>query len=164
MALEARLSGIEIPGKVVPAENYHLTLRFLGAVEEVAYERFLAGLDESELGAGFRIGIEGLGAFPNARRATVLWAGVTEGSERLEQMAEVAERAAGAAGLDAEERPFRPHLTLSRMRPQQDVTTLVDGSADVSVRWRCDRVVVFRSHPGPGGVRYEPLETFPLDG
>ena len=162
MALADRLDGVRLPGRVVPAENWHITLRFLGRTDEVAYDRLLGALDVSELGSTFDLGLGELGAFPRARNATVLWLAVTEGGERLGDLAAEVEEASNTAGFLAEDRPFRPHLTLSRIRPPEDVSALVDGFSGVGTVWRCRSVVVYRSHPGRGGARYEPLETFPL--
>jgi 2'-5' RNA ligase len=162
LELAHRLGDVRIPGRVVPAPNWHLTLRFLGAVDRVVYERLLYTLDDTDLGPVYRLRLQGLGAFPQARKAAVIWLGVVEGLARLEALAGIAEEAAVSAGLPAEERPFRPHLTLSRVRPEEDVTRLVEAGAGVGVGWHSESIVVYRSHPGRGGVRYEPLETFSL--
>ncbi len=162
LALEDRLAGHVIPGRPVPPENWHLTLRFLGSVDEVTYERFVAALDSMDLGRVLDLRLSALGAFPNPRRATVLWAGLSGGEEELAALAELAEEAAQEAGLEPEERPFRAHLTLSRIRPQIDVSELLAAVGEVDIAWRCDTVVVFRSHLGQGGARYEALESLSL--
>lgn len=162
MALADRLDGLRLPGRVVPAENWHITLRFLGRTDEVAFDRLLGALDVSELGSSFDVGLGELGAFPRAWSATVLWLAVTHGGERLEELAAEVEEGSQTAGFTPEDRPFRPHLTLSRVRPPEDVSALIDGFSGVGTVWRCRSVVVYRSHPGRGGARYEPLETFPL--
>lgn len=160
-ALAEDLTGLAIPGRLVPAENWHLTIRFLGTVETTTFERFLSRLDlEDE--SQFRIRLGRIGAFPNPRRATVVWIGVEEGATELVHLAEIAEEAAQVAGVEAEERPFHPHLTISRVRPPSNVGELTDHRVDLS--WRCDRVVVYRSHLGRGGARYEPLESIRLTG
>jgi 2'-5' RNA ligase len=164
MALADRLGPVAVPGRVVPPENWHITLRFLGLTDQVAYERYLAALDGSGLGPEFDVGLGALGAFPRPRSATVTWLAVTEGHDRLEELAAEAEEAALAAGFAPEDRPFRAHLTLSRVRPPEDVSRLVEEFPAVDLRWRCRSIVVYRSHPGRGGVRYEPLEVFPLSG
>ena len=160
MALADQTSAVHIPGKRVPKENWHLTLRFLGETDSVSYERFLNGLAEMENLTPFLIRLAGFGAFPKPQKATVVWAGVSEGVEDLSLLNEVAEEAAQLAGFEPEERPYRPHLTLSRIRPPVDVRHLVDEPLDL--RWKNTEVVVYRSHLGRGGARYEPLETFLL--
>jgi len=164
MALADRLGTVSVPGRAVPPDNWHITLRFLGNTEQVAYERYLAALDGSGLGPGFDVGLGEMGAFPRPGGATVTWLAVTDGRERLEELADQAEEAAQAAGFAPEDRPFRAHLTLSRVRPPEDVSRLVEEFPPVDLRWPCRSIVVYRSQPGRGGVRYEPLETFPLGG
>ena len=160
-ALAERLADMPIPGKRVPPENWHVTVRFLDVIDQVTYERFLAALDP--IGeTSFDISLDGFGAFPHPRKATVFWAGVRRGRTELAVLNEEAEEAAQAAGLLAEERPFHPHLTLSRIRPHTDVRSVVDE--ELSLSWRCQSLVVYRSILGRGGARYEPLERLDLIG
>ena len=151
-----------LPGRVVRPENWHLTLRFLGDVDELAVDRLLANLDEAELGDPLSIRWGGLGAFPRASRATVLWLGVERGSEELTRLAGLAEAAVVSAGFDSEDRPFRAHLTLSRIRPPRDVSDLIGQVRPFGLVMPVDRIVLYRSHLGRGGARYEELEGFRL--
>lgn len=160
MALADQISGLDIPGRLVPVENWHLTLRFLGTVDRIAYERFLHGLSEVETHSSFRVRFNGFGGFPKTKKATVSWVGVDSGMDELEGLNEIAERAAQSVGLAPEERPFRPHLTLSRIRPPMSIDHLVDEPLDL--RFAVSEVVVYRSHLGIGRARYEPLEIFSL--
>lgn len=160
-ALAERIAEIPVPGRVAPSDNWHITLRFLDTVDRVTYERFLGVLDPVGETA-FRIALDGFGAFPNHRKATVFWAGTGVGSSQLAVLNEEAEEAAQSAGLAPEERPFHPHLTLSRIRPPVDVRDIVDQELNLS--WRCQRLVAYRSHLARGGVRYEPLDSIDLIG
>lgn len=162
MALAEEVAELSIPGRLVPPENWHLTVRFLGSVDRVTYERFLSGLCDVQGVPAFKIGLDRYGAFPRAPKATVVWAGLSEGIVELSRLNEIAEEAAIGAGLSPEDRPYSPHLTLSRVRPPQDVRWLEDE--ELQLEWQCDRLVVFRSHQGRGGVRYEPLETLMFTG
>ncbi|MCI0425838.1 MAG: RNA 2',3'-cyclic phosphodiesterase [Actinobacteria bacterium] len=159
-ALAERIEPLRLPGRLIPPPNWHVTLRFLGWVDETVYERFLYGLTPVEEMRRFRVTLGRLGAFPNPRRATVLWLGVDKGSETMEALNEVTETAAVDAGLDPEERPFSPHLTLSRIRPPEAVARVVETGIEIG--WVCDRVVVYQSRPARGGVVYDPLETLRL--
>jgi RNA 2',3'-cyclic 3'-phosphodiesterase len=103
-----------------------------------------------------------LGAFPNPRRATVIWLGVTRGEDRLTELADLCEEAAQSAGFPPEDRPFHPHLTLSRVRPAEKVVDLLASEPPPPIRTTVDRVTLFRSHLGRGGAVYEPIEEFPL--
>lgn len=161
MAVMAWNSETALPGRPVPPENWHLTLRFLGDLESVQLERFLGALEEEDLGEAFQVRLSGVGAFPKPGRAAVLWLGVTTGADRLSEIAEACEEAAVTAGLPVEDRPFRPHLTLSRIRPPQDVRGLVDSPPPPAVSFAADAVTVFRSHLG-GVPRYEEIDRIPL--
>lgn len=160
MALADRIADLDIPGRLVPPENWHVTVRFMAGVDDVAYDRFLAGLTHVEGQGGFRISLDRFGAFPKPKRATVVWAGLSDGVAELTRLNEIAEEAAVRAGGSPEERPFSPHLTLSRVRPPADVQWLEQEDLDLS--WKCDRLIVYRSRTGRGGATYEPLETFVL--
>lgn len=160
-ALAERVDDIPIPGRIAPMDNWHITLRFLDTIDRVTYERFLNALDPVGETA-FRVALDGFGTFPNPRKATVFWAGIGAGSTQLAMLNEEAEEASLAAGLAPEERPFHPHLTLSRIRPPVDVRELVEE--DLQLSWRCERLIVYRSHLERGGARYEPLDSIDLIG
>ncbi len=157
-SLASQLAGTKIPGKVVPPENWHLTIRFLGPVDDVTYDRFLAAMDEESLGTPFGVRLSGIGAFPNPKNATVVWVGLRAGEEELSRLNAAAEESAQMVGLAPEERPYRPHLTIARVRPPRNVEHLLD--VDVDVRWRADRLIVYESSPGEGGVEYVPRDSF----
>ncbi len=164
VVLTGLLDGIDMPGSVVPPANWHITLRFIGRADDVAFDRLLGSLDEAGLGRAFDLELGEMGAFPRPKSATVLWLGVAKDQARLGELAVEVEDAVQAAGFEAEERPFRPHLTLSRVRPPVDVTRLIASFPRAGLGWRCSSIVVYRSHLGRGPARYEPLETFPLLG
>lgn len=161
-ALADRMSSRGLPGRVVPPPNWHITLRFLGDIDEPTCERFVAALDSSDLGDPFHMGLGAIGVFPGARNATVLWVGIDGDVGSLEAVAATVEECAVQAGLEGEDRPFHPHLTLSRIRPPQDLTGLVGDSALDGLGWECRELIVYQSHLGGGPARYEPLETITL--
>lgn len=151
-----------LPGRPVPPANWHITMRFLGQTDEVPYERMLGALAEEDLGRAFTMAFGGLGAFPRASRATVLWLAIEDGSDHLGRLAASSEEAARRGGFAPEDRPFHAHLTLSRIRPHQDVRPLIEQVAAFPLSQRVDRLVVYRSHLGRGGATYEALESIPL--
>ncbi len=160
--LRAALEERPLPGKPVAPGSWHLTLRFLGKTDQVAYERMQRELHEAALEAPFVAGFGSLGAFPQPARATVLWLAVTRGAAELEQLAVAAEEAAQRSGFAPEERPFRAHLTLSRIRPHQDVRVLLERVPPFPLTMPVGRVVIYRSHLGRGGARYEEMQSFDL--
>lgn len=156
-ALEDRLGSEELPGRRVPPENWHITLRFVGETEPVGYERWLANLDAVSMPGPFRLSLGELGAFPRPARATVLWVGVHGAG--ISGLAEVVDDAADASGLGREERPFRPHLTVARVRPPEDVRRLTEARAGEEKL--TFGVTEFHVMAGVGG-RYRVYETFEL--
>lgn len=151
-----------IPGRHVTPANWHITLRFLGRSAPVQRDRVMGYLD-GELGGGsFPMRFGGLGAFPRPPKATVVWLAVTEGAERLVDIAATCEEAAQVAGFFPEERPFHPHLTLSRVRPPEDVGVLTGGFSPYQGRLLVDRVTLFESILGRGPARYSVIEEFRL--
>ena len=151
-----------LPGKLVPPENWHITVRFLGRSGLIRQEMLLAALESQLAMQPFRLSFGGLGAFPRPRRATVLWLGIESGVDALDELAATCEAAAQQVGFDPEERPFHPHLTLSRIRPQLDVSALVDEFPRFPGRLEVDSVVLYESITRSGGAVYEELERLPL--
>jgi 2'-5' RNA ligase len=101
------------------AENLHITLKFLGQVDEALLARFASALAEAlGSGAGFDIHLRGVGAFPSVRDARVIWVGVDDPSRRLTEVARIVDEVADrmAVGADAElgRREFRAHVTVGR--------------------------------------------------
>lgn len=162
--LAAHLKGnvARLPGSTPPPANWHITLRFLGKAAQPAHELLLSKLDEADLGDSFTLGFDGLGAFPRPARATVLWLGVEQGAAELTELAGVVEEAVVSAGFMPEERPFHPHLTLSRIRPSRDVRLLLDEVPAFPLTQRVEAITVFESHLGGGPAVYELLDRFPL--
>lgn len=151
------------PGRPVKPGNWHLTLRFIGPLDEVLYDRMLEGLGREPLGSSFRLGFLGLGAFPRPERATVLVQETGMGTKELASLAERVAAICESIGLPPEERPFRPHLTLSRIRPHQDVRPLIAESSPFPLSQEVGPVWVFRSRLQRGGAEYERLDAFPLE-
>ncbi len=154
--------GNMLPGRVTPPRNWHMTLWFLGDIARARFEMMLHFLAEASLGDAFRCRFGGLGSFPRARRASVLWVGVSRGAESLAALATEAGEAVERSGIPVSERPFSPHLTLSRLRPPQDVRALWADAPSAEVEMMVEEVTVFRSHLGGGHPRYEALERIPL--
>lgn len=159
-ALATVLADADIPGKPSPPENWHVTLRYLGAVDEVTVDRLIGGLDEADLPGAFVVRTTGLGAFPAPDRATVLWVGL--GSSSLADLADAVDEVVDGIGHGLEERPFVGHVTLARIRPPVDVSGLI-GSVDVPpIAVPVKQVTVFESRQGSGRPQYVPIDRIDL--
>jgi 2'-5' RNA ligase len=103
---------------VTPASNLHLTLAFLGELDAGQVEAASAAVEATAAGAGspWELGWGEPGAFPGARRPRVLWLGPGAGSERLVAAQEVLAGELQGRGLPVDPKPYRPHLTLARVR------------------------------------------------
>ncbi len=154
------VSGVRLSGKPVPPESWHVTLRFLGATSTPLQDRFMCELDETITVAPFRLRLRALGSFPRSDKATVLWIGA-DGGDALPILGAQCEAAAEAVGFEPEGRPFVPHLTLSRLRPQADVRKVV-GIEIPAVRTTIDRVTLFRSRLGGRTPEYEAIDEIEL--
>jgi len=152
------------PGRIVPPDNWHLTLRFLGWTTGVQRDQVVRSLDEAQLPSAFRIRFGPLGAFPKPRRATVTWLGLRSGGDDIERLAAACEAAALAAGFESEDRPFHAHLTLSRVRPPVDLTERLAQFPPFDAAMRVGAVTLYESHLSRGGARYEVVDAVALRG
>jgi len=157
----ARGSGADL--RWTPPEQRHLTLQFLGRVDDTdALAESVA--DSVRAVAPFEIGLGGAGAFPSARRASVVWVGVTTGAAELAALAGTLSVATAPLGFDADDRPFRAHLTLARSNRPRDVRALVDrlSAGPASPPFAVDRVVLIDSDTRAEGAVYTERARFPL--
>ena len=146
----------------MPAANLHLTLRFLGNVEEGRLQA-LEGLLEAVQWPTFELALDGVGAFGSGRYKRVLWLGIAGGAEPAAALASHVERACVAAGLPPEERPFRAHVTLARARDRRGAPEPTLADLPALEPWTAPEFVLYRSKPGPRGSEYIPLRRFALD-
>ncbi len=111
----ARFRREEIPGaRWVPVEQLHLTLRFIGEVDESTLQAIRQAL--GAVGAApFPLAVQRVGHFPPRKTPHVLWVGADAGAPLTGLQGEV-EAAVQTAGISAEHRPFSPHITIARLR------------------------------------------------
>jgi 2'-5' RNA ligase len=101
----------------VRPEGVHLTLKFLGDVPTTRVPRIAEAVASAcRGGAPFSFDVAGLGCFPNPSRPRVLWVGVEEPTGALARLHKALERELAGIGFAPERRPFKPHLTLGRVR------------------------------------------------
>jgi len=146
----------------VRPEALHVTLRFLGDIDP-ARAPALAGRARLELAGlpSFALRLGSAELFPTPRRPRVVALGL-EPAAPLEALAAAIERAVVAEGFAPEERPFRAHLTLGRIRGRSFPS--VAASPPPAGELAVEGAVLFRSELSPGGSRYTPLERIPLGG
>lgn len=152
--------------KWVEERNLHLTLHFLGEVDQTrmalvqhALEPPL-GVDEIDLAFG------GWGLFPPAAPPRVVWVGLTAGAAALGQVHGLLGRRLEGAGIALERRPFSPHLTVGRLKTPAGPAfrDLLAGAAPVAAQCRVTACTLYRSHLSGAGPTYEALQRTGLRG
>ena len=156
-------------------ENLHVTLKFLGSVPAAALETVGARLATiASAQRAFEIAFADVGGFPSLARARVLWIGAAAAA--LAPLAAEIDEAAAAIGVAREERPYRPHVTLGRVRGHgkgrrrpaalpEGLRTALEGARARPFGIASARsLVLFRSDTDPRGARYTALGRFALGG
>jgi 2'-5' RNA ligase len=149
--------------RITPAGQLHLTLAFIGDVQEptvLAVERVL---EPPIAVAPFAIEFGAWGMFPPSGRPRVLWLGIRRGAAELSDVYRIVADRLHSAGIPREHRPYQSHLTIARWR--------AGGSPSIrralpQTPWSApeyvDRVTLFQSRLLPGGAEHTPLVRTPL--
>ena len=156
----------------VRVEGIHLTLKFLGDVDEDSIPTISDALAPTASGERpFSLRLRGTGTFPPGRRPNVVWASLDGDLDALAEVQERVEEAMTRLGFEAERRTFQPHLTLGRIRSRlsdADLRTLTTVLAEVTHEatepFTVEAVRLVRSEFRPGGARYTTLATAKLTG
>lgn len=153
----------------VNSDGVHVTLKFLGEVPTRQLPAIKLAIQEAVVGHHpFELELSNIGTFGGREGLRIMWVGVAGDVLRLEALVRAVNAALAVVGFEPERRPFRPHLTLGRVR--DEVSTRQRAEIEVAVgkmdvppsSWRTTQVSLMRSRLMPGGARYEVLATFPL--
>ncbi|MBI5888396.1 MAG: RNA 2',3'-cyclic phosphodiesterase [Deltaproteobacteria bacterium] len=150
----------------VRPESIHLTVKFLGDVDEKKLPEIAAALKNSASGCGpFTLTAAGYGGFPGLRAPRVLWMGVKDSPE-LQRLQQNIEDRLGAIGIAKENRQFSAHLTFLRIKSPADGR--IAGAAaenlkhEISMDFYVDSFVLFKSTLSPKGARHDIVERIKL--
>ena len=153
-----------LPGaRWVDPENYHMTLRFIGAVNRHTAADIDGTLQRIDA-APIELTLLGLGTFGQGRKTRALWAGA-EPSAGLVHLHNKIESAVVRAGQPPETRKFIPHVTIARFRdahPDRIQSFIERNALFHTGPVTLDRFILFESHLGKGGSHYEELSDYPL--
>lgn len=152
-------------------EAWHLTLRFLGEIREEAAEELAAmvGVRVSQTGGG-DLAASGAVVFPPRGRPRVLGIGFAAGAavDALVDLAAVAEAAARKIGVTPEDRSFRPHVTLGRLRDPWPLDAILAFRREADMwkfpLWRVRSCVLYRSRLDPSGAVHTPVREWRMAG
>lgn len=164
--IQERLRSSRADVRWVKPAGIHLTLKFLGDIEEGDVDNIANCMKSSADGISpFTVEIKEVGAFPNLRNPRVLWVGVT-GNSSLGVLQGKIEEILEGIGFPREDRPFRPHLTVGRVKSPK----LKDKLTEILEKERTqelgtlpvEELILFRSELHPGGAIYTRLRTVKL--
>ncbi len=159
------------PVKWVSAEGIHLTLKFLGEIPAPRVEEVKRALAKACIGTPpMHLEIDALGGFPDTAQPRVVWAGLSGDIEVLSSLATRVDLALAELGYARESRPFVPHLTIARVRPEASRQARSELGAAVlaaalpeGLRFDIGTVTLMRSQLRPQGALYTRLSQTPLN-
>lgn len=164
--LQSRLRRTGADVKWVSSRSVHLTLKFLGDVDAATIPKLAAAVRQAltpHRPLGLRVGRTGV--FPGRSKARVVWLGLAGDLEALAAVQRDVETAVAGFGFEPENRPFKPHLTLGRVRSGRGRVELLAELDRLDPRpaaFTAHDVVLFKSDLKPTGAVYTVLERLPL--
>ena len=167
---QGRLHGSGLNIKWVEKQNLHLTLEFLGDTESEKIKDLRKVLSRAaEQSAAFSLAIKGMGTFPNLKQPRVIWMGLIGQLPEISHLQRDIRQGLSAHGFSFDQKEFRPHLTLGRVRDanpgfnRQLLQEVFKSAEDIdSPDWRVERIDLMQSELSRPAPRYTILESFPL--
>jgi len=165
--LKAESLKIEPPSiSWVKPQNLHLTLKFLGDIPAEQLKEIKQIISETtKTISGFRLRLEAAGFFPNLQTARIIWVGANQPPPELKQLAQQLEARLVKSGMPQEERDFRPHITIGRIKNRLnsfDLEKILDklekNITGSNWEFNCGEITLFESTLGPGGPAYTVLD------
>ena len=149
-----------------PVYNLHITTKFIGEWPEERLQELIDALQPLGRRPAFDVSVTGIGWLPNPHSPRILFAGIKAGPE-LPDLASATEAATTALGVERETKPFRPHLTIARIKdtgiplgPLRQAIAQLESPEFGTVR--VDSFKLYQSKMGPSGSIYTQLAEIPL--
>ena len=153
----------------IRTEGIHVTLKFLGEVPVKKLPAVKLATQEAVVGhSPFELELSNIGTFGGREGLRLMWVGIAGDVLRLEALVRSMNAALKVVGFEPERRPFRPHLTLGRVRDEVSTRRRAEIEVEVgkvsvpATSWRTSQVSLMRSRLTQQGAVYEVLATFPL--
>ena len=159
--LKAKLKGAAF--RWVHPKQLHITLRFFGWITSDETEQIKQLLPKFCARRTFELVSDGIGCFPKARRPRVLWAGLSGELAAAVELQAALTDGTRSFGEPPEVRPFKPHLTLARLRemPRSDLANVEEAirrGFRIESPWRVEELLLMQSHLSAQGSCYEVIE------
>ena len=161
----------EISGRLswTRPQGQHLTLKFFGDISKEDINNISTAVQKRVVAeTKLNLKVEKLGVFPDARRPRVLWCGVTGDVEKLIALQKKLDSDFAALGFPAEDRSFKAHLTLARIKDSRDMTGMSEAlkkhNEFIAGDLIADKLFLFQSNLSPQGTVYTKLAEFALGG
>lgn len=149
----------------VRPEQLHVTVRFIGEADAARAAAIAGALQPELILERFDVIVEGAGAFPPTGAPRVLWAGIAGGAGELSALEQEVSERLGACGVEREDRPYRPHVTLARVRDASGLRSkpLFEKLAERGFgATPVEAITLFQSRTSPKGATYTRLQRTPL--
>jgi len=149
--------------------NVHLTLKFLGDIESKRVDKIIKSImDITEHFPSFTASLSGIGAFPNSRKPSIIWAGIDKGFNVISEIAREIESSMEKLGFPREKRPFKPHLTIGRVREIRHADMMAESLENLTIddigEFAVEKVSLIKSQLDPAGSIYTILGEALLEG
>jgi RNA 2',3'-cyclic 3'-phosphodiesterase len=132
--------------KLVPQNNWHITLAFIGHIEEDKKDELAELLKVYQWGDTFKASVRHFGAFPNFEQAKILWMGLEKGSDKIEKLAQQLRNRLDEMEISYDSKPFVPHITVARLRSPKNCTKLADnGKMKQEVNFEVNELILYNS-------------------
>lgn len=167
-AVSRELQKTRMPVRWVKVENIHLTMIFLGSVNEDAIDEIKEKVHlVVNRFSTIRTRLNGVGVFPHWRKPRVIWVGLNGEIETLSNLRDQLQSELKVLGLREEKRPFRPHLTIGRFKDRADrdeeLKSILDRHHDITSNLHhLNELILFKSDLKPAGPVYTRMATWPL--
>lgn len=162
----ARLRNAGPPARWVPAQNLHVTIKFLDEISDDQVKPLIGAITAaSGQTKPFPLQLGGFGFFPNERKSRVFWIGIESGFDVLKELARTADHQTAALGFESEKRPFSAHITLARFREPAPAGNLAVAASHLDYHSQPIQVTgidLMKSVLSPKGAAYSVLGSVPL--
>ena len=154
--------------KWVSQDQFHITLKFLGDITVDKIEEVKKALEDVQSKISpFNITINGLGAFPNKEYPKIIWAGLSENSEKVTSLHQIIEEKLTNLGFEEERHSYKPHITLGRIRDQEKNYELISDKIRefpfrISHQQIVNKITVLKSELTSQGPIYSTIAEFKL--